>query len=181
MSARGKKDRPVAEEVGRLYNADGPDLPPSLSSLWEATANPFWAWEKIGVCCRMDEDFPDWVRKYLGECAERMTSPDAARERDLRRALPGILGFKNTRGAGHLLNPSGINDACRNEYAEMALKFAREIKDGAKPTAALATARVDYDPDVEDRTMLRHIKRLLGVIGNPRTKAEWRAALRHWF
>jgi hypothetical protein len=175
----GPKNR-VAEEVGRLYRAEGPDLPPPLSSLWEATGNPFWVWEQIAVCGYTGSDFPDWVRTYLVQCAERMTSPDAPRARDLRKALPGILGFpKNNRGAGHLLNPGGMHDV--HEYADLALKFVREIKLGRKPTAALANARADGDPEVDDRTLLRRIKKILGVTGNPHTKAEWSAALRHWF
>lgn len=187
MRARGKratrpKDR-AAEQVGRLYRAEGPDLPPSLSSLWEVTGNPFWVWEEIDICCRQGLDFPDWVKTYLARCAARMTSPDAARARDLRKALPGILGFpQNSRGRGaNPLNPGGMNDARRDEYAEMATRFLRAIEGGAEPTAALAIARGEGDPETDDRTVLRHIKRLLGVTGNPRTKAEWRAALRRWF
>jgi hypothetical protein len=34
-------------------------------------------------------------------------------------------------------------------------------------------------PDATKR-LLRHIKEILGVTGNPRTNAEWRTALRHW-
>jgi hypothetical protein len=182
MSGRGKRAARIAKEVGRLYRTEGPDLPPSVSSLWGATRNPFWVWEAIAVCGHTGSDFPDWVKTYLAQCADRMTSPDAARACDLRKALPEILGFpKNSRGTRHPLNPGGIYDPREEQYIDLALKFVREIKLGRKPTVALANARADGNPEVDDRTLLRHIKKILGVTDNPHTKAEWSAALRYWF
>jgi hypothetical protein len=191
MSEHGRpaakpKNRVAVGRLGRLYRAEGPDLPQSLSSLWETTGNPYWVWEQIAICSNTGVDFPDWVRIYLAQCAERMTSPDALRERDLRKMLPKILGFpKNSHGAGHLLDPGGMHDPRWIEYAKVAMEFKRVIQRPWVTTAyALKEARKDGHQkllgDVGDRTLLRHIKEILGVTGNPRTNAEWRTALRHW-
>src|SRR5262249_12550965 len=91
--------------------------------------------------------------------------PDAARERDLRKVLPKIFGFpKNSRGAGHLLNPGGWHDARWIEYAKAATTYKRWIKRGANQKSALREARLAGDPKVllhlDDRTLLRHIKKI---------------------
>jgi len=139
----------------------------TLKTRWEADGNPYWVWVQIGICCRWSQDFPDWVLSYLAQCAERMIPPpDAARERDLRKVLPKIFGFpKNSRGAGHLLNPGGWHDARWIEYAKAATTYKRWIKRGANQKSALREARLAGDPKVllhlDDRTLLRHIKKIL--------------------
>ena len=48
---------------------------------WRETHNPVYVWWAIEICTRSGQvDFPDWVRSYLTECAQRMLSPDASQE-----------------------------------------------------------------------------------------------------
>ena len=42
------------------------------------TGNPYFAWEAVKVCNSHNKPFPDWLCTYLGDCANRLTSPEAA-------------------------------------------------------------------------------------------------------
>jgi hypothetical protein len=182
-TTKGWRAHPEHEKVPSVRHTVS--YPSSLKGRWEATGNPYWVWTQIGICCRWGLDFPDWALSYLERCAERMTSREAARERDLRKALPKIFDFpKNSRGAGHLLDPGGTHDPRWLEYAKSAVEFEHWIERGANPTSALAKARLASDSKVlgrvDDRTLLRHIKKILCVTGTPRSNVEWRAALHGW-
>src|ERR1700730_18056223 len=86
-----------------------PDIAlPHLQSDWEDTKNPFFVWSAINVCDLNQRELPDWVRAYLASCARRMVSEDAVQKSDLRKILPGVLGFpQKKRGPGPLLRPEG--------------------------------------------------------------------------
>ena len=126
-------------------------------------------------------DFPDWVQEYLAACAQRMLSPQAANDTDLRKILPRIMGFPAKRGRGNLLNPDGDTWL----YLDAAAKFAREIATGAKPKAALRSAFEVLDPefaDIDDKTLISHIKKNFEMqhTPTPRTNAEWKRAISSW-
>ena len=147
---------------------------------WQETDNPAYVWWAIELCTRSDQiEFPHWVREYLAECAQRMSSPDAAGASDLRKVLPRIMGFPVKRGRGRLL------DLGAEDYATPAMRFAIEIEKGAKPTAALHTAFEALDAKIadkmDDKTFLSHIKKFFGVPNAPRTNADWKRAIRKWF
>ena len=150
---------------------------------WQDTHNPAYVWWAIEICvCRdIQIEFPDWVRKYLAECAQRMLSPDAAEQSDLRKVLPGIMGFPPKRGRGNPLD-LGKNE---DQFSIPAMRFAIEIEKGARPTVALRTAFESLDAKVADRmdekTLLSHIKKHFGMPNAPRTNAEWKQAIRGWF
>jgi hypothetical protein len=105
------------------------------------TGNPYFAWKAIGVCIERNKAFPEWLLSYLGGCADRILSEQAAEARDLRKVLPWALGFPNLfdpsqrkPGPGNLLNPYGP------DRSMFALRFAIRIEEGEKPLAALRNA-----------------------------------------
>jgi len=99
------------------------------------TNNPYYAWQAIAVCTTHKKEFPEWVRAYLAECAERMNSPKAEKSRDLRRDLPWIIGFPSKHGPGNLLDPTQDGpDPC------FALIFAMRLEQGDSPVEALHNA-----------------------------------------
>ena len=148
---------------------------------WEDTRNPVYVWWAIEICtCGNDQvEFPSWVRDYLAECAKRMQSSDLVAESDLRKVLPRIMAFPKKRGRGNLLDIGGDE-----EYSIPAMRFAIEIENGAKPTAALRIAFESLDAKVADKmdekTLQSHIKKFFGMPNAPRTNAEWRRAIRVW-
>lgn len=151
---------------------------------WQDTHSPVYAWWAIEICACGDShiEFPDWVREYLAECAQRMLSPDSAVQSDLRKVLPRIMGFPPKRGRG---NPLDLGKREADQFAIPAMKFAIEIEKGAKPTAALRTAFEFLNAEVADRmdekTFLSHIKKHFDMRTAPRTNAEWKLAIQGWF
>jgi hypothetical protein len=150
------------------------------SAEWEQSHNPYFAWKAIQYCTQRKIDFPDWVRDYLAECAQRMVSPSAAEASDVRKVLPRIMGFASKRGPGTPLRPEGKED----QYFDAALCFAREIAKGASPTVAIQTAFETLAPEVADkmdhRTLRSHIKKFFEATGSLRTWEDWRDAILAW-
>jgi len=145
---------------------------------WMNQQTPYYVWAAIDFCTRAKIGFPDWVNRYLAECAERMLSPDSTKSRDLRKVLPEIMGFPRKKpGPGHLLDPDP-----EWRYGAPAWRFAVQIEKGEKPTAALRDAFDVLDPVIGDKmeaeTLLAHIKRYFCITNAPRTNAEWKQALR---
>jgi hypothetical protein len=147
---------------------------------WEDTQNPAFVWRAIEICISPDTqaEFPTWVRQYLADCARRMFSPASIEKSDLRKALPGIMGFALKRGPGNPLN-LGTDD----QFVLPAMKFAIEIEKGAKPTDALRAASESLDPAgrTNEKTLQLHIKRYFSLAKAPRTNAEWKRAIRAWY
>jgi hypothetical protein len=148
---------------------------------WKETHNPYFVWMAIEACTRERVGFPDWVCKYLAECATRMLSPQAEDASDLRKILPEIMGFSSTKGRGRYpLAPDDDNW----RYLGAAMRFAVEIFKGAQPTAALSSAFDVLDFEVADRmddkTLRNHIKKFFGMTVAPRTNAAWEQALRDY-
>jgi hypothetical protein len=144
---------------------------------WKNTGNPYYVWQTIEICIREKINLPYWVNQYLAECAQRMLSPDATKSRDLGRVLPRIMGFPQKRGPGHSLEP----DRESHLFFKPAWTFLFEIEKGKKPTAALRSAFEVLDQEVcdkmENKTLLRHIKKFFFITEKPRTNAEWKRAL----
>src|ERR1700738_2867756 len=157
-----------------------PDIAlPHLQSDWEDTKNPFFVWSAINVCDLNQRELPDWVRAYLASCARRMVSEDAVQKSDLRKILPGVLGFpQKKRGPGHLLRPEGDGV----EYMVQAMVFAVEIEKGAKRLVALHTASQSLGKKVADRiddkTLLNKIKTFFDLKNATRTNADWKRDIR---
>jgi hypothetical protein len=144
---------------------------------WEQTHNPYFAWKAIEYCTQRKIDYPDWVRDYLAECAQRMVSASAAETSDVRKVLPRIMGFPSKRGPGNPLKPERKED----QYFDAALCFMGEIAKGSSPSMAVQTAFETLDPKVADkmdhRTLRSHIKRFFGATGSLRRWGDWRDAL----
>jgi hypothetical protein len=150
---------------------------------WEDTHSPVYAWEAVAVCTEHGMPFPDWVMGYLGGVARRMTADDARAAKDVRKALPGILGFPAKPGPGRPLDPGGNEP---EDALLLAILFATEIERGLKPSVALrkAAAHADLPADVagrDERTLWRWVVQAVGLEHRPRTSAEWKAALRIHF
>jgi hypothetical protein len=147
---------------------------------WNETRNPVFAWMAIDACSRGNIEFPEWVRLYLGDCAQRMLSPDAEEASDVRKVLPSIMGFSLRRGPGNPLKPFG-NDW---QYTDAAITFMGGIAKGAKPAAALRSAFDGLDSTAADKmdekTLQSHIKKFFEVSRAPRTNAGWRQVILAW-
>lgn len=164
-----------------LDHAKKPDfiLPGSFAA-WSETGNPVFVWIAIDACSRENIEFPDWVRLYLADCAQRMLSPTAEAASDVRKVLPRIMGFSLKRGPGKPLKPFG-NDW---QHMDVAISFMGGIAKGAKPTAALRSAferlGAKAADKMDERTLLSHIKKFFEVSRAPRTNAGWRQAILAW-
>jgi hypothetical protein len=148
---------------------------------WESGGNPFHVWAAIHACTEIGYHLPKWGLDYLAQVSKRMMARDALPKKDLRDALPKIVGFAIKPGA-NLLNPSRY-DAHILTFMFLAKDFAGLIEDGAEPTTALDRARTRQDTaiaDKDDRTLLKYISKVLGVTGEPRTRADWMAAIEAW-
>ena len=149
-----------------------------LESAFEAyteTGNPYFAWEAIEVCNAHIRPYPDWLRAYLGDCANRMTSPEAAAGgHDLRKALPRIFGFPNKRGPGNLLNPTeGAERQC-----DFAYKFAFRVSKGEKLTPAMRDACIEAFggtmAEADEKTLRRWLCRVFGLKEWPTDQTQWK-------
>jgi hypothetical protein len=142
---------------------------------YKETGNPFFAWEAVTVCSAQDKPFPDWVRAYLADCANRMTSPEAAAGgHDLRKVLPWIFGFPIKRGPGNLLNPTkGAEELC-----EFAYNFAFRVMKGEPPTSAIRDACNEAFTgamaEVDDKTLQRALRHFFKLKKWPAGQAQWR-------
>jgi hypothetical protein len=146
-------------------------------SRWEETANPVYVWEAIAVCTKHERSLPDWVMAYLAVVAKLMMSEEARAVTDLRGVLPSIMGFPAKRGPGRPLDPDGGMD----DAMHLAILFAIEIEGGHEPDEALFRASVQLPVEVADhdeRTLWLWVMQAVGLERRPKTKAEWRAALR---
>jgi hypothetical protein len=148
---------------------------------WESNGNPFHVWTAICACTEIGDDLPKWILDYLAQVSKRMMARDALPKKDLRDALPKIIGFDIKPGA-NLLNASRY-DAHILTFMILAGKFAGLIEKGAEPTPALDLARTCVDPEIadkDDRTLLKYISKVLGVTGEVRTRADWMTAIEAW-
>ena len=139
--------------------------------------NPYYVWRAIKICTSEGKEFPNWVCRYLGGCAKKMMSAEAVAASDLRKVLPGIMGFSLKRGRGNLLKPHG--EYLR--YLDAAIRFGQEILKGARPKTALGSAfetlDVNASDQMDEKTLQSHIKKFFGVRNAPRTNAEWQEAI----
>jgi hypothetical protein len=154
-----------------------------LRDLWQDTDNPYYAWEAINICARHKCAFPDWVQSYLEQCAKRMMDAGKSKaSNDLRAILPGVFGFPKKRGPGHPLRPDGDEDG---SYMFAAIVFAVAIGDGQKPSQALHKASETLDQpladNIDDKTLLEHIKKFFGVKKAPRSNADWKGLIDSWY
>jgi hypothetical protein len=148
------------------------------------TSNPYYAWQALGVCLKYKREIPDWLAAYLAQCIGRMGSDRAKTTRDLREALPWVLGFSKMKsGPGNLLDPD------RDPYDKplLALKFAIKIEQGEKPSTALINA-CDQHLDqaraekIDEKTLRSWLVKAFDLKKWPRTNAEWKPIVRkHYF
>ena len=106
---------------------------------FRASGNPLYLWLAVEICIMLDKEFPNWLRRYLLQCAERMQS-GKAKKGDLRKVLPWIFDFSKKSGPGNLLDPdkNAADAAARRGFA---LRFATKIvQQGEEPSKALTSA-----------------------------------------
>jgi hypothetical protein len=161
------------EKVFRLNEPDF--LLKSAVKSYTETGNPYFAWEAIKVCNTHSKPYPDWLRAYLGDCANRMTSPEAAAGgHDLRKVLPRIFGFPNKRGPGNLLNPTeGAEQLC-----DFAYKFAFRVLKGQRATAAMRDACIEaFDgtmAETDEKTLRRGLCHVFDLKEWPTDQTQWK-------
>jgi hypothetical protein len=143
--------------------------------------NPYYVWEAIDICHKHGLYFPPWIRAYLADCASRMTAPDATHG-DLRKALPKIMGFNMKPGA-NLLRPDGPDDS--GDDMLLAMRFVNEhVWLGRTREQALSNACVGLNPELlsmESKSLLARIRKVFGIERTPRTRDEWKAAIKPLF
>jgi len=138
------------------------------------TGNPYYAWQAIRICVKHKKKFPDTLLTYLGACADRMLSDEARKAGDVRKMLPGILGFPSKFGPGNLLDPDDDPD----DRLGFALRFMVKLAQDEKPTVALENAAAEIlgkecADRVDDKTLRRWILEEFNLQNWPRTPAEW--------
>src|SRR6478735_10412316 len=141
-----------------------------------ASGNSYYAWLAIEVCVKHEKEFPNWLRLYLLQCAERIQS-DNAKKGDLRKLLPWVFGFAKKSGPGNLLDPDK-DVAGAAERMGFAFRFATKLVQGEKPSAALVNAcnemfdqgRADK---ITEKTLRSWIVKEFGLERWPHTTAEW--------
>jgi hypothetical protein len=157
--------------------------PLGLNNYFEAflaSGNPFYLWLAVEVCIKHEEEFPNWLRLYLLQCAERMQSDDAKTTGDLRKVLPWVFDFSKKSGPGSLLDPDK-DVAGAAERMGFAFRFATKLAQGEKPSAALVNAcnemfdqgRADK---ITEKTLRNWIVKEFGLKRWPHTTAEWDSA-----
>jgi hypothetical protein len=142
----------------------------------EEDRNPAYAWEVIDRCIKRKTDFPDWIRRYLAQCAERMLSDRAKEAREVRDVLPWALGFADVRG--NALDSHRDQD----KYA-FALAFAIRIDNGdTRPDARRNAYNEVFGPqdDVDDRTLQRWLHKVFGLKKKP-SVADWYNAITEFY
>jgi hypothetical protein len=141
------------------------------------TGNPYYAWLTIELCIKHEKEFPNWLRRYLLQCAERMQSGDAKKTGDLRKVLPWVFGFSKKSGPGSLLDPDK-DVAGTIERRGFAFHFATKIEQGERPSTALVSAcNETFDQrradKINEKTLRSWIVKEFGLKRWPHTPAEW--------
>ena len=163
-----------------------------------ATHGPYFTWEAIQDCIKHGEEFPQWVKDYLRQCADRMMSDHgedhtdkakrarsgkAKRTADSRKRLLWIFDFpKQTKpGPGSRLDPMrSLLEA--TEQHEFAYDFARRVQKGEAPVKARANAcDLIFGEVKEDSTLRKYLKEAFGVKRLPVTKQGWDLAIHRFF
>jgi hypothetical protein len=168
-------------EARRIVAADPDFHIEGARKVFADTPNPYFAWLAIEVCVKHGKEIPDWLRRYLLQCAERMQS-DAAKKHGLREVLPWVFDFSKKPGPGNLLDPYPDSD----ERMMLAIKFAIKIQQGMKPAAALTSARNEtFDQGradkIKDQTLRSWLRAEFDLKKWPRTNAEWRSIAREHY
>jgi len=74
---------------------------------WQHTGNPVYIWRAIDIYAKNSTLLPPAVFDYLSATARRMDKARATK--DLRSALPVIMGFRTKRGPGRPLDPDSTD------------------------------------------------------------------------
>jgi hypothetical protein len=166
----------VIERVAHSHNRHPPSRLSKLHGEWLRSGNPLFAWEAMRFCAETKCAFPDWVSEYLGDCANRM--PPDAKNLDVRKMLPSVLGFPRKRGPRKACSLG--DDMAAAEQFLLAHVFAYAIEQGCSPTRATAEAASllgrDY-ADRDERTLMALIARHFNLAKVPRSRAAWTQAL----
>jgi hypothetical protein len=145
-----------------------------------ANYGPHFTWWAIRNCIRDKREFPEWVRAYLGRCANRVLSGKAKRARkakrisDPRKRLVEIFEFPEKKKPG----PGGPSEELHR--AVFAMDFALRVLFGEedKPKKARVNAgdEVFGEGNVDDRQLQRFLREQFQLKKNvpmPETKKEW--------
>jgi hypothetical protein len=169
----------IGRELDQMPNSVPPTDFDEFRVQWRSSGNPVWVWHAVAICRDQKLDLPRWILDYLGECAERMLSKGAMRERDIRRVLPDIFGFVKSSGPGRLLRANA--DMLKDEA--IAMVFAESIFLGARPVIARANAAEKLCKDDElpdDRTLQRVVRTFFQVDKAPHDNDGWRKIITSW-
>jgi hypothetical protein len=150
-----------------------------LESL-EGSDNPIYAWLAIYFATEAGKPIPGWVIPYLAQCSKRMIMVSAQDASDLRKVLPGVLGFKKRPGPGKLLKP--YLDLDKSSFTN---KFARYIIQGKDPETARKDAcnhtfKRKFADKVDDKTLDRYLVECMGLKKKPKTANQWKTAVYKW-
>jgi len=144
---------------------------------WQHTGNPVYIWRAIDIYAKNSTLLPPAVFDYLSATARRMDKARATK--DLRSALPVIMGFRTKRGPGRPLDP----DSTDPDRLDLAILFGIELESDTKASVGVAlrraAGRVSHAyAKAHERTLKGWVAEALALDPRPRTKAEWRAAVR---
>jgi hypothetical protein len=112
-----------------------------------------------------------------------MMARNALPKKDLRDALPKIIGF-NIKPGANLLNPGHYDDHIV-DYGLLAEEFARKLEQGAEPDDALELARITVlgeNPKIakSDATAFKHIRKYFHIADKSASRAQWLTGIRAW-
>jgi hypothetical protein len=171
----------VSFEAFRAFCADPDFMVGGYLALWEESTNPVYLWRAIALCLKHKKPLPPDVTDYLAGVAQRMEEAKASA--DLRKVLPKIMGFPVVgRGPGRQLDPEA--DEHPDAYA-LVIRFGIELERVHNVSKALknATACERFPRrfgDADDKTLKRWMARAIELDRPPRTKEEWRSAIRSY-
>jgi hypothetical protein len=149
--------------------------PESLKKLAE-TYGPHFIWQAISICVRDSKEFPDWVKDYLGQCANHIVSGKVNQARTRKKVLQ-IFGFPRKKPG-----PGGPREEVLK--ALFAFDFGLRLLQGQEgekddPVAARENAGIKFLPNTGDRSLQRYLRQQfqLGNLPLPETTKEWKPVL----
>ncbi len=150
----------------------------STKALWLEQGNPIWQWLAIQSSSHNKHPYPQWVCEYLGKAADRLLSGDV-HGGDFARKLPAILGFQAKRGPRHPLK--AFKRMLKIE--QFAMKFAKHILAGTKPSIARKDAACECDRywgDVDDKVLQGALREHFGLKRLPTSTLTLQQIVLNW-
>ena len=150
----------------------------SAKALWLEQGNPIWLWLAIQSSSHNKHPYPLWVCEYLEKAADRLLSDDV-HGGDFARKLPSILGFQAKRGPRHPLKI--VKRMLKIE--QFAIKFAKHILAGKKPSDAREHAANEFDrywQDVDDKVLQTALREHFKLKRLPASTLAWQRIVLQW-